>query len=125
MLVSDSSKRLVRLRSLLGKGVIEVVSTPYPAELLKVLTGLAAGGCDLTVVDVAPSRLVEVLIKLRANSLTCEIPLLVEASRLSTAAYLWGVLPTYRAMPCSMSELQRLICQRTLCQQSGCKTEML
>ena len=125
MLISDSSERLAGLRILLGKGVIEIASTPALEELPRELNGLAAGECDLVVVDVAPSRLAEVLKKLRTNSQTGEVPLLVEASGLSTAAYLWGVLPAYRAMPCSMSELRRLICQRILCQQNGGKTEML
>jgi len=66
---------------------------------------------DLAVVDVGPALLEPLLGNLRASKEHAEIPLLVEKSRIAEAP-LAGVLPKYRAMPCSHDELIRLANRR-------------
>jgi hypothetical protein len=66
---------------------------------------------DLAVVDVGPALLEPLLGNLRASKEHSEIPVLVEQSRIA-AAPLTGVLPKYRAMPCSHDELIKLARRR-------------
>ena len=66
---------------------------------------------DLAVVDVSPALLEPLLGNLRASKEHSEIPVLVEQSRIA-AAPLTGVLPKYRAMPCSHDELIKLARRR-------------
>src|SRR5262249_26490663 len=65
----------------------------------------------LAVVDVGPALLEPMLGNLRASKEHSEIPVLVEQSRIA-AAPLTGVLPKYRAMPCSHDELIKLARRR-------------
>lgn len=63
---------------------------------------------DLAVIDVGATRLPEVLRTLRSSVRHSGIALLVEASRVVAEPGLAGLLPKYRAMPCSRSELVKL-----------------
>jgi hypothetical protein len=63
------------------------------------------------VVDVGPALLEPLLRNLRASKEHAEIPVLVEQSRIA-AEPLVGVMPKYRAMPCSHDELIRLARRR-------------
>ena len=58
---------------------------------------------DLVVIDVGAGRLPEVLYILRSSARHSGISVLVEAGRVLTEPSLVGVLPKYRAMPCSRS----------------------
>src|SRR5581483_9863367 len=62
-------------------------------------------GHDLAVIDVGAADIVEVLKNLRASAGCKEISVLVAASRLASDPKLTGVLPAYRAMPCSQPDL--------------------
>src|SRR5262249_49489917 len=66
---------------------------------------------DLAVVDVGSTLLETVLKNLRASKQHAEIPVLVEIGRASAATGM-GILPRYRAMPCSDQELIRLARRR-------------
>jgi len=66
---------------------------------------------DMVVVDVGPTLMEPLLGNLRACKEHAEIPLLVEKSRIA-AAPMAGVLPKYRAMPCSHDELVMLASRR-------------
>ena len=108
LIFSDCPDRLVRLSALLASGEIEITS----ATSLEELRHACRGGHNLAVIDVGPAYLVSVLDALRDSEGYEEIPVLVEASRLATAPGLTGVLPKYRAMPCSHVELVTLARRR-------------
>jgi hypothetical protein len=63
---------------------------------------------DLAVIDVGAAHLTEVLRILRSSVRHSGISLLVEAGRVLAEPGLAGVLPKYRAMPCSRSDLVKL-----------------
>lgn len=64
---------------------------------------------DLAVIDVGAASLPEVLRILRSSMRHSGISLLVEASRVVAEPGLAGVLPKYRAMPCSRSDVVKLV----------------
>jgi hypothetical protein len=68
---------------------------------------MAFSALILVVVDVGSALLEPLLGNLRASEEHAEVPVLVEQSRI-VATPLAGVLPKYRAMPCSHNELIRL-----------------
>lgn len=120
LIISDSADRLMALNASLNVGEVEITNATYPYEHKRLLPGQP----HLAVVDVGPAYLVEVLKALRLSPGCAEIPILVEASRISAEPGLVGVLPQYRAMPCCRLELvrlaQRLIASTT--SQRGRKT---
>jgi DNA-binding response OmpR family regulator len=108
LIVTDAPDRLNNLKVALGRIEAEIVSTTPQGLCL---------ACnrkhDLAVVDVGPARLGSVLKTLRANDGHSEIPVLVDGSRIVAEPALAGVLPKYRAMPCSPAELVTLVRRRT------------
>lgn len=108
LIVTDSVERAASLRALLDTGRVEVTCITSPADL-----GLACRcGHDLAVVDVSAADIVEVLRSLRSSAGCESISVLVQASRLASDPALTGVLPAYRAMPCSQSDLIALARRR-------------
>ena len=107
LLISDSSERIPNWLAAFESQEAEITSVLFPEEW----------GCvssdrhDLAVVDVSPTLLEPLLKNIRASKEHAEIHLLVEKSRIA-AAPLAGVLPKYRAMPCSQDELIRLARRR-------------
>lgn len=105
LIVTDCSDRLAGLRSLLHADGVEITGVASSAELSR--------AChrehDLVVIDVGAASLPEVLRTLRSSVRHSGISLLVEASRVLTEPGLAGVLPRYRAMPCSRSDLVKLV----------------
>jgi hypothetical protein len=108
LIVSDSPDGLARLRAALNLGEIEITS----AASIEELSRACRDGQDLAVVDVSPAQLTGVLKALRADAGCAEAPVLVEASRLPPEPGLAGVLPKYRAMPCSQADLVALARRR-------------
>lgn len=108
LIFSDCPDRLTKLKALLAAGEIEITSATSSEELRQA----CRGGHDLAVIDVGPAALVAVLNALRDSEGYAEIPVLVEATRLAAAPGLTGVLPKYRAMPCSHVELVTLARRR-------------
>ena len=108
LLICDSSAGTAKLKSALNLGAVEIVSVSHAEELIRV------GEQDyvLAIIDVAPAKLLEVLKLLRASDRLAALPVLVEASGIIAEARFAGVLPQYRAMPCSYSELVALARQR-------------
>lgn len=104
LIICDSADRLMKLRSPLNTGDVEITSV----SSLQELEGACRSEHDLAIVDVQPARIREVLQALRANIRHAGISLLVEVSRVIDDPDLAGVLPKYRAMPCSFSELLAL-----------------
>jgi DNA-binding NtrC family response regulator len=110
LIISDSGDHLSRLRSSLSGSNVEITGALSQEEIDQAYRRRH----DLAVVDVGPGDLSEILKSLRSSRVHAETTVLVEASRLSGGEHqLAGVLPQYRAMPCSPSELVTLVRHRT------------
>lgn len=101
LLVSDSADRPNKLRAALNSTDVEITLVNSIEELRH---ACRVQHC-IAVVDIGPDRIISVLEALRNSCEHAAIPLLVEASRISTVISLAGVLPRYRAMPCCESEI--------------------
>jgi DNA-binding NtrC family response regulator len=104
LIVSDEPNHLKVLQSELGMGEVEITNATTAEEVRRA----CRGGHDLAVVDVEPGIVVDVLETLRGSEGYSEISVLVNKSRLGMEPSLAGVLPAFRAMPCSSEELVRL-----------------
>ena len=104
LIIADCSDRLAGLKSLLQADGVEITGAASSGELSRACHGKH----DLVVIDVGVGRLPEVLYILRSSVRHSRISLLVEASRVLTEPSLAGVLPRYRAMPCSRSDMVKL-----------------
>lgn len=104
LIVTDCSDRLTGLRELLHADGVEITRATSPENLSR--------AChyehDLVVIDVGAAHLPEVLRALRSSERYGRVSLLVEASRVFNEPGLAGLLPKYRAMPCSRSDLLKL-----------------
>jgi CheY-like chemotaxis protein len=107
LIISDSAERIPHLQAGFDSQEVEIAGAVFPEEWEYV----SGDRHDLAVVDVGPALLEPLLGNLRASKEHSEIPVLVEQSRIA-AAPLTGVLPKYRAMPCSHDELIRLARRR-------------
>ena len=107
LIISDSSEGIPHLQAGFDSQEVEIASAVFPEEWEYV----SGEKHDLAVVDVGPALLEPLLGNLRASKEHAEIPVLVEQSRIA-AAPLTGVLPKYRAMPCSHDELIKLARRR-------------
>jgi DNA-binding response OmpR family regulator len=107
LIISDSAERIPHLQAGFDPQEVEVAGAVFPEEWEYV----SGERHDLAVVDVGPALLEPLLGNLRASKGHAEIPVLVEQSKIA-AAPLPGVLPKYRAMPCSHNELIRLARRR-------------
>jgi CheY-like chemotaxis protein len=104
LIVSDKPTHLKVLQSELEMGEVEITNATTAEEVRRA----CRGGHDLAVVDVEPGMVVDILETLRGSEGYSEISVLVDKSRLGMEPRLAGVLPTFRAMPCSSEELVRL-----------------
>jgi CheY-like chemotaxis protein len=107
LIISDSVTHLSYWQAAFDSQDIEITSIIFPEEW----SSLSGDRHDLAVIDVGPNLLEPLLKNIRASKELAEIHLLVEKSRIA-AAPLVGVLPKYRAMPCSQDELIRLARRR-------------
>jgi DNA-binding response OmpR family regulator len=107
LIISDSTERIPHLQAGFVSQEVEITSAVFPEEWEYV----HGERHDLAVVDVGPALLEPLLENLRASKEHAEIPVLVEQSRI-VAVPLTGVLPKYRAMPCSHDELIKLARRR-------------
>jgi hypothetical protein len=107
LIISDSPERIPHLQIGFDSQDVEIASVVFPEEW----EYISGNKHDLAVVDVGPALLEPALGNLRASKEHGEIPVLVEQSRIA-AAPLAGVLPKYRAMPCSHDEMIRLARRR-------------
>ncbi|HEX4951698.1 MAG TPA: response regulator [Blastocatellia bacterium] len=108
LIVTDSHLRAEHLLVSLKVTNVDVTVATTPAELRRA----TAEKHDLVVVDVEAEELQGTLAALRASAPHREVPLLVEISRITQTPSLSGVLPHYRAMPCSPTELVTLTRRR-------------
>jgi len=105
LLVADSTERLKRLMAELGDSVFEISC----AGSLEELYTACRNQHDLVAIDLDAAQIKAALSCLRGNVLHTNVPLLVESARLGNQVNLAGVLPAFRAMPCSRNELLLLM----------------
>jgi DNA-binding NtrC family response regulator len=107
LIISDSAEFIPSWQAAFNRVDAEVTCAIFPEEWGYV----SRDAHDLVVVDVGPTLLEPLLKNLRASEGHAEIPVLVEKGRTITAAPA-GVMPKYRAMPCSHDELITLALRR-------------
>ena len=101
LLVADSIERLKRLKAELANFAFEVSC----AGSLEELQAACRNQHDLVALDLDGVRIKAALSCLRSSIFHAAIPVLVESARLGADLNLAGVLPAFRAMPCSHQEL--------------------
>jgi hypothetical protein len=105
LLVSDSTERLQALKSCVAAADFEIDL----ACSMKELRRACRQSHDLVALDAAPANIIEMLDLIRGSAGNAEIPVLVECTRISNDQRLAGVLPNFRAMPCTSAEMQVLL----------------
>ncbi|MGH9845364.1 MAG: hypothetical protein ACREEM_42160 [Blastocatellia bacterium] len=106
LIVTDCSDRLRGWKASIHTDGIEIEITSAASS--EELSRACLYEHDLAVIDVGATHLPEVLRTLRSSARHSRISLLVEASRVVAESGLAGLLPRYRAMPCSRSDLVEL-----------------
>jgi hypothetical protein len=94
-----------RLRAALGDAAAKITWRASTEEIIRALDS----SFEMVIVDVELGRLAETLSAAREQTDSAVILALVECGSLNAAANLDGVLPRYRAMACSYSELVKLV----------------
>jgi hypothetical protein len=105
LFVSDCMEHLCDLRNTNREFDITAIS---PSEDV---TGICQEAYDVVILDVPATALALALKAIRASERNARSLVLVEASRVSGESNLAGVLPRYRAMPCSLTEMIALLRQ--------------
>lgn len=108
LIVTDSHLQAEHLLVALGINNLDLTVVTTPEELQRA----SQEAHDLSLVDVEAAELPGILATLRASQAHAEIPILVEISRVLPEQKLAGVLPKYRAMPCTPTELVSLARRR-------------
>jgi DNA-binding NtrC family response regulator len=105
LLVSDSYDRLKSLEEGLNNNEFVITTVCSLEELVT-----ACKDChDLVALDVSPDQIGPMLKQIRTSASHTTVPVLVEATRLTSDLSLAGLLPEYRAMPCSRMEMLALV----------------
>ena len=105
LLICDTTEQMRELQGNFEIEDVEIVSVGNIEELQSVCNQ----SYKVAALDVSAEQLPRILNIIRNNYLTSDIPVLVHAARLTDETNLAGVLPRYRAMPCSISDLLTLI----------------
>lgn len=109
LLVSDSLDRLRALQAGLNYGEFDITGVSSFEEL----TVACHEHHDMVALDVSPTQIAPMLKLIRASAPHTAVPVLVEATRLKNDFNLTGLLPRYRAMPCSYNEMLALVQRRS------------
>lgn len=105
LLVSDSHDRLKSLEAGLSNNGFDITSVCSLEDLAS-----ACDNChDLVALDVSPEQIAPMLKQIRTSASHTTVPVLVEATRLTSDISIAGLLPEYRAMPCSRMEMLALV----------------
>jgi len=106
LLISDGVEQLPTLQSAFAPLAVNITTLCLTPEALEASPLTAP--FDLIVVDVGPELLEPLLRQIRSLPELADIPVLVAANRVTEAEKLAGVMPKYRAMPCTPQEMLRL-----------------
>ena len=104
LIVFGALERMSALCDVLQSAEVDITCCHSIAEV----GVIAAHKYDLVIVDVSSTEIVKVLRIVRNREIEASIPVLVESGRLRGESDLAGVLPLFRAMPCSFPELLKL-----------------
>lgn len=105
LLFCDVPERIRSLRTAVAAENLRLTRTTSIEDLREAcLTKI-----DIAIVDAGPDRIEEVLRLIRSTASLSKIPLLVSADRIASEQGLAGVLPVWRAMPCSREQMAMLI----------------
>src|SRR5688572_15846111 len=105
LLVSDSYDRLKSLESGLNHDYFDIT---LACSLEELVTACGATH-DVVALDVSADQIATMLKQIRASASHTTVPVLVEATRLTSDLSIAGLLPEYRAMPCSRMEMLSLV----------------
>jgi DNA-binding NtrC family response regulator len=105
MVVGSSPERMRRLRAALDDPGAKIAWRASADEIMLALDS----SYEVVIVDVEPGQLADMLRVVRERTDRAVVLVLVECGSLNAAAELAGVLPTYRAMACSYSEMVKLV----------------
>ncbi len=108
LLVSDSAERLRDLQNTINRPEFDITCASTFEEFLLACRD-EYDEYDVAVLDVLPTELVPMLKAIRMSEKNAGAAVLVEASRVNDDLNLAGVLPLYRAMPCSQAEMIALL----------------
>ncbi|MGH9838247.1 MAG: hypothetical protein ACREEM_05635 [Blastocatellia bacterium] len=108
LLVSDSAERLKDLLSTIDHPEFDLTCVSSFEEFLLACRD-EHDEYDVAVLDVLPTELIPMLKAIRTSEKNAGAAVLVEASRVNDDMNLAGVLPLYRAMPCSQAEMIALL----------------
>ena len=109
LIVADTEERLKAARATFDPAEAEIAEARTSDELLQA----CLEPHEMAVIDLEPMSLEAALRALRSSELHKNVPLLVSAARLFGERGLAGLLPKYRAMPCSPSEMAALVHRRS------------
>jgi DNA-binding response OmpR family regulator len=105
LLVGDSYDRLKSLEAGINHNEFDITIVCSLEELIT-----ACDNChDVVALDVSPEQIAPMLKQIRTSASHMTVPVLVEATRLTSDLSLAGLLPEYRAMPCSRNEMLALV----------------
>lgn len=105
LLVSDRADCLNDLRNTVDDQEFDITCVSSFEEFLRA----SRNEYDVAVLDVLSTQLVPILKAIRTSEKNAGAAVLVEASRVNNDLNLAGVLPLYRAMPCSQAEMVALL----------------
>lgn len=105
MVVGSSTERMRRLQAALGAAGAKIAWRASTEEIMLALDS----SYEVIIIDVEPERLTDTLRSVRERADRAVVLVLVECGGLNAIADLAGVLPSYRAMACSYSELVKLV----------------
>jgi CheY-like chemotaxis protein len=105
LLVSDNHDRLRSLEARLNHSQFDITAVCSLEELIDA----CCSHHDVVAMDVSPSQIEPMLRQIRTSESHTTVPVLVEATRLTSDLTIAGLLPEYRAMPCSYTEMLMLM----------------
>ena len=105
LLVSDNKDRLRLLVTGLSQNDFDITTVCSLEELI----AACHSSHDMVALDVSPTEIGPMLKQIRTSVWHKTIPVLVDATRLNNELTLPGLLPEYRAMPCSRLEMLALM----------------
>ncbi|MFN0107757.1 MAG: hypothetical protein ACKVZH_02805 [Blastocatellia bacterium] len=107
LLVADSPERLKQMKTGISASDFEITGACSVDELRVA----CRGHHDLALFDVEAMQVKPMLATLRGSAGHKTVMTLVESSRLSEDHTLAGLLPTFRAMPCTQVQMNELMLQ--------------
>jgi DNA-binding NtrC family response regulator len=105
LVLGSCPERMQRLRAALGDVGAKITWRASTEEIIRALDS----SYEVVIVDVEPERLTDLLSAARERAARAVILVLVECGSLNASVNLAGVLPSFRAMACSYSDLVKLV----------------